>query len=301
MTRMFLIMAIVFSFFTSSIFAQTDSLKYQIEQVIATKKAHVGVSISAIEEKEDIRINNRSHFPLQSVFKLHIALTVLNEVDKGKLSLKQKILIKKSDLLPETWSPLREKYPAGNVEISLAEILQYTVSQSDNNGCDILVRLLGGIKKVSDYIHEIGINDFSIEANEEEMHQAWEVQFSNWTTPAAATELLKLFYKGKILSKKSFSFLWKIMSETSTGKERIKGQLPDKTLVAHKTGTSDTNGQGVTAAINDIGIVTLPNGRHFAVSIFVSNSKENNQTNEKIIADISKLTWDYFISHANGN
>ena len=91
MTRMFLIMAIVFSFFTSSIFAQTDSLKYQIEQVIATKKAHVGVSISAIEEKEDIRINNRSHFPLQSVFKLHIALTVLNEVDKGKLSLKQKI------------------------------------------------------------------------------------------------------------------------------------------------------------------------------------------------------------------
>jgi beta-lactamase class A len=70
------------------------------------------------------------------------------------------------------------------------------------------------------------------------------------------------------------------------------------TLVAHKPGTSDTNEQGVTAAVNDIGIVTLPNAKHFAISVFVSNSKENGETNEKIIADISKLTWDYFISNS---
>jgi beta-lactamase class A len=86
------------------------------------------------------------------------------------------------------------------------------------------------------------------------------------------------------------------MCETSTGKERIKGQLPTGTLVAHKTGTSGTNAQGITAAINDIGIVTLPNGNHFVISVYVSNSKENTQTNEKIISDISKLVWDYFVS-----
>ena len=78
------------------------------------------------------------------------------------------------------------------------------------------------------------------------------------------------------------------------GKNRIKGQLPTGTLVAHKTGTSDTNEQGVTAAVNDIGIVTLPNGKHFAISVFISNSKEDNETNEKIISGIAKLTWDYF-------
>jgi beta-lactamase class A len=198
--------------------------------------------------------------------------------------------------LPDTWSPLRDKYPDGNVKIPLAEIIRFMVSESDNNACDILLRLVGGAKTVNDYIHELGIKNIAIRYNEEEMHREWNVQFSNWTTPVATTRLLKLFYDGKILSAKSYDFLWKVMCETSTGKERIKGQLPTGTLVAHKTGTSGTNAQGITAAINDIGIVTLPNGNHFVISVYVSNSKENTQTNEKIISDISKLVWDYFVS-----
>jgi hypothetical protein len=50
--------------------------------------------------------------------------------------------------------------------------------------------------------------------------------------------------------------------------------------------------------LKGIGIVTLPNGAHFAISVFISNSKENSETNEEIISDISKLTWDYFIGIA---
>jgi beta-lactamase class A len=46
--------------------------------------------------------------------------------------------------------------------------------------------------------------------------------------------------------------------------------------------------------VNDIGIVFLPNGKHFFISVFVTNSKENADTNEKIIADVAKATWDYF-------
>ena len=296
MKRIFFINAIVFSFIASSIFAQTDSLKNKIEQIISTKNAVVGVSIYGLENNDTLNINNSMHFPLQSVFKFHIALAVLNEVDKGKLSLDQKIYIKKSDLLLNTWSPIREEYPNGNIKLSLAEIIKYTVSKSDNIGCDILLRLIGGTKTVNNYIHKIGIKDANIQANEEEMHKEWNVQFTNWTTPQASSELLKVFYERKILTEKSYEYLWKIMLETISGNNRIKGELPTGTLVAHKTGTSDTNEQKVTAAVNDIGIVTLPNGNHFAISVYVSNSKENYETNEKIISDISKLAWDYFIS-----
>jgi len=296
MTRIF-ITAILFLFTSSFVTSQkTVSLRKQIEQLIATKNARVGVSFSGIERKDTLTINGNSHFPLQSVFKFPIALKVLHLVDQKKLSLDQKIYIPKSDLLPDTWSPLRDKYPDGNVKIPLAEIIRFMVSESDNNACDILLRLVGGAKTVNDYIHELGIKNIAIRYNEEEMHREWNVQFSNWTTPVATTRLLKLFYDGKILSAKSYDFLWKVMCETSTGKERIKGQLPTGTLVAHKTGTSGTNAQGITAAINDIGIVRLPNGNHFVISVYVSNSKENTQTNEKIISDISKLVWDYFVS-----
>lgn len=294
MIKNLLLTIIAFLLISCRLFAQTDPLKKEIERITSAKKADVGVSIFGIEGKDTVSIKGKKHYPMQSVFKFHIALTVLNNVDKGKLSLSQKIFVKKSDLLSNTWSPIREKYPEGNIKLPLSEILKYTVAQSDNNGCDILLRLIGGTKTVDNYIHKLGIKDVSIQANEEEMHKNWDVQFLNWTTPNAATDLLLLFFNKKILSKNSFNFLWKTMTETSTGKNKIKGQLPQGTLVAHKTGSSGVNNQGITAADNDIGIVKIPNGKYFVISIFVSNSKENEETNQKIISDIAKAAWDYF-------
>jgi len=84
------------------------------------------------------------------------------------------------------------------------------------------------------------------------------------------------------------------MKETETGQNRLKGQLPKRTIVAHKTGSSGANKEGLTAAVNDIGIVFLPGGQYYYISVFVTKSTENAETNEKIIADISKATWDYF-------
>jgi beta-lactamase class A len=277
---------LVMSFYSS---AQTGTLQRQIEQAIASVQADVGVAVRGIENKDEVMVNNNRPYPLQSVFKFHIALAVLHQVDKGKLRLTQEIPIKRSELLPGTWSPMREAYPSGDIRLPLSQIIQYTVAQSDNNGCEILLRLLGGTAAVNRYIHSLGIKDVAIQATEEEMRRAWDVQFTNQTTPRAATNLLFLFYRKKILSENSFRFLWTIMEETATGKDRIKGLLPAGTKVAHKTGTSDTNPEGITAAINDIGIVTLPNGKHFAIAVFVSNSKENTATNEHLIARVSKL------------
>ncbi len=294
MNRFFLAFIALVSFFSCPSYAQIDSLKHKIEQILKTKDATVGVSIRGIESKDSLNINGEMHFPMQSVFKFHIALAVLDQVDQGKLTLNQEIFISKSELLPNTWSPIRDKYPNGNVKLTLAEIIKYTVAISDNNGCDILLKLIGGPDQVEEYIHKLGIKDISITYKEEEMHKDWDAQFSNWTTPKAATDLLVAFYNKNILSDSSFNFLLKTMIETSTGKNRIKGQLPEGTIVAHKTGSSGTNEEGITAATNDIGIVTLPNGNHFAIAVFVTNSKENDEVNEKIISDIAKVTWDYF-------
>lgn len=275
--------------------AQTDSLRHAINTILASKNAAVGIAIEGLETHDTLSIRGNQHFPMQSVFKFHIALAVLDAVDKGTLSLKQKIRLTKSDLLPNTWSPLQRKYPEGNVKIPLKTILSYTVSQSDNNGCDILLRLIGGPAVVEKYIRSLGISDFAMQANEEQMHQAWEVQFSNWTTPLATNKLLHQVYSGKVLSPKSNKFLWQLMTATSTGPNRIKGQLPAGTTVAHKTGTSGTSDKGITAAVNDMGIVTLPNGQHFMVTVFVGNSKETEAVNEKIIAEVAKAAWDYFV------
>ena len=275
-----------------------SSLRQKIEQIAAAKNAVVGVSIADDKGKEILSVRGDERFPMQSVFKFHIGLKVLAEVDQGKFALDQKIKIEEKDLLPGLYSPLREKYPKG-ATLELAEILKYTISESDNVGCDVLLKMLGGPQAVEDFFVVKDFRDVSIKLNEETMQANWDRQFENWTTPKAANQVLRAFYdnKKKLLSKKSHEFVWKAMTETKTGANRLKGQLPPGTVVAHKTGTSGTNKQtGISAAVNDIGIVFLPGGRHFFISVFVTNSKENAETNEKIIADIAKAAWDHFTS-----
>jgi beta-lactamase class A/beta-lactamase class A VEB len=275
----------------------TDSLRSRIQQIVSDKSAIVGVCITGNDGKDTISLNGELHYPMQSVFKFHIALAVMAQIDKGKLSLDQKVEVQKKELLPDLWSPLREENPEGG-SFSISKLLEYTVSLSDNVGCDVLLRLVGGTKAVEDYIRDNNIKDVSIKVNEEQQQAEWSVQFQNWTTPKASNEVLSTFYfnKKRQLSNESYDFIWSIMKKTKTGANRLKGQLPAGTIIAHKTGSSGANSEGLTAAVNDIGIVFLPNGNYFLISVFVTNSKENEETNEKIISDIAKATWDHYMN-----
>lgn len=272
----------------------SQSLKKEINQIIKGKNATVGVSVLDFESNKSIDINGNKKLPMLSVFKFHIALAVLDQVDQGKLSLDQNIFIKKEELLENTWSPILENYPEGNFDMTLGKLIKYTVAQSDNNGCDILLRLIGGTETVQKFINSKGVKNFQIKADEEKMHQGYEFMYWNWTTTNASNILLKNFYDGKIVSKSSTDFLMKTMLETNTGANKIVAQLPKGTWVAHKTGSSGKDEKGLTIAENDMGIITLLKGKHYALSVFVSDSMESEKTNTKMVADISKLVFDYF-------
>lgn len=295
MTRLFCLT--VFLSITSLIKAQTtESLRHKIEQIVAGKNVTVGVAISGNSGKDTISLNGDRQFPLQSVFKFHIALTILSQIDDGVFALDQEIEIQRKDLLPDLWSPLREENPDGG-SFPISKLIEYAVSLSDNVACDALLKLVGGPNVVEDYFRKNNIRGLSIKLNEETQQSNWDLQFRNWTTPKAANETLAKFYfnENQLFSQKSYDFIWKVMKETKTGENRIKGLLPKGTIIAHKTGSSGTNNEGLTAAVNDIGIVFLPNGQHFFISVFVTNSKEDAETNEKLIADIAIATWNYFI------
>jgi beta-lactamase class A len=285
----------IFLLFTPLVLsAQPDSFKEMILHTASSIDGTVGVAVIHIESGEIITLNDSVHFPMQSVYKFPLALAVLHAVDEGKLSLNQKIRLTPDNLLPKTWSPLREKYPNGSVGVTVDEILQLTVSLSDNNGCDILFRLLGGTKKVDTYIKSMGIENISIAATEEEMHRVWKVQFTNWCSPSAMGQLFKMFFSDSILSKKSTEYLWDVLVRTSTGEHRIKGLLPADAVVGHKTGSSGTNADGITAASNDAGIMTLPNGNHVVLVVFITNSTADETSRDGVTSRIAKIVWDRY-------
>ncbi|MFA6151760.1 MAG: class A beta-lactamase, subclass A2 [Chitinophagaceae bacterium] len=286
---------VVLCLLAGTIHAQVKDLRSQLTTIIAPYKATVGIALKCIETGDTLSVNNAHHYPMQSVYKFPQAMAVLHQVDEGKMSLDQKVHISKKDLDKETWSPMYKKYPNGNVDLSLGELLDYAVSQSDNNACDILFRLLDGPLKANQYIHSIGFSKIQMVATEREMHQKWTAQYTNWAEPTEMTALLEAFYKGKYLSKSSTDFLMKLMVNSSNSPKRLKGLLPETTVVAHKTGSSGANKTGLIGATNDVGIITLPDGRHLAITVFVSDATEDFDTTESIIAQIAKATCDFYL------
>jgi beta-lactamase class A len=292
MSKIFIL--ILASFASLQSLAQnTNDLRQKIDKIILAKNATVGVSIRGIEDKDTLNINGNLNAPLMSVFKFHIALAVLKQVDKGKLSLTHKIFIKKEDLHQGTWSPIRDDFPNGNLHITLDSLLRYTVSHSDNNGCDILLDLIGGTEPVQKFVHRQGIKNFTIKVNEQQM-RTWENLYLNTTTPLATTALLYKFYKGKILKRGTTEYLYQIMVESSRGLSWMKAGLPEGTELAHRTGMSGTNEHNLRVAMNDVGIVKLPNGKYFIISVYLKDITGEKEETEKIIADITRATWNYF-------
>jgi len=291
MSKLFIVL---FSFLSFQVFSQgTNELRNQLQQIISSKSATVGVSMKGVENKDTLSINGNLKMPMMSVFKFHIALAVLHKVDEGKLNLSQEIFIKKKDLKEDTWSPMKEDYPEGNVNLNLDKILRYTVSHSDNNGCDILINLVGGTRYIQKFINDQGIKDFVIKVNEDQM-KTWKNLYINTTTPLATTELLEKFFKGEVLKEETTKYLYQIMVETSRGLTWMKAGLPENIELAHRTGISGTNDANLRVAMNDIGIVKLPNGKHFILSVYLKDITEKREDTEKIIADITKAVWSYF-------
>jgi beta-lactamase class A len=287
----------LFSVFLSlPLFSQNTSnqqLKKTIESITSNKKADIGVAILTTDSlhKEGIEINGDKLFPMLSTFKFHIVLAALHKVEKDELSLQQKMYIKKEELLENTYSPFKEKYPEGNMELTLEDCMKWIVTQSDNNLTDILLRLIGGPEYVEKFINS---KDVIIKNDEEGMHKDWDSQFINNTTPNETIRLLSKFYNGKLLNKEHTKWLYTTMLDNLAGIKRLKGKLPKDVKVAHRTGTSFTNKAGMTGAINNFGIIELSDKKRIYIAVFVHDTYETFENSEAIIADIAKAAYDHY-------
>lgn len=283
-------MKIIYALITLSLFscARKEPLEDQLNALAKDKKLRVGVAVLDMQSGELTEINGREDFPLQSVFKFHIAAKVLDDVDKGKLRFNQQVEIGAAEILENTWSPLRDEHGKKALRMRLDSLLYYMVSLSDNNACDILLRRTGGPEAVNQYVRSLGISGTQIQVNEEQMHQDWETQFRNVATPVSVVEIFKKFYLREFLPGDMHDFLWAQMEHSPTGRKRLRGGVPEGAVVAHKTGTSGRNAEGLSAATNDAGIILLPDGRVYIVAVFVTGSQESDEVNEQVIAAVAR-------------
>jgi beta-lactamase class A len=272
------------------------SLHQRLANIANDAHGKVYVSCSLPGIKLDCDLASHGHPPMQSTFKLPLAIAVLQQVQVGKLNLDQPIPFLPSDRYA-TYSPLQDSHPNTHaaINIPLHDLLKVTVSQSDNIGANILLRIIGGPEAVQHSLDALGLSTIHVRDDEHALHNNEQLQYRNDAEPAAMVALLRRLADDSPLSPDLTAFLLDIMTKTVTGPHRIRGLLPPGILVAHKTGSSDTV-QGMTSATNDIGLITLPNGHTLAVAIFVIDSSADEGTRESVIARIAKAVYDEAIS-----
>lgn len=277
-------------FITSQIYGQHQHLRNVISKLSDSTAGHLGVYLKIPETGDTLSFHNQEHYVMQSVFKLPIAITVLKQVDLGKMKLDQKLFVRKSDLR-KTVSALYDKYPGGEVYITVREMLEDMITRSDNNACDLLLKTLHGPENVEKFINGLGIRDFKMKVNEAEMAEQWDKQYENWASPSALVTLLQMTLERKILSLNTNKVLRKWMTETYVAPKRIRYLLPKGTVVEHRSGTSGTNEKGLSPGTNDVAVIALPNGRHLCIAIMITDSYANDDMRDRVIAKIAKAAF----------
>ena len=239
--------------------------------------ATIGVCAIEVETGERLSTRNNERFPMGSVYKFPIALTVLRLVDSGRLRLDDVVTIEPRDFSPG-YSPLRDAAGGKPIVLTVRELLRHMVAMSDNTASDTLLKMAGGPVAVTGRMAELGASGIRVDRSEREMTAdlrakdgvaTYARDARDTSTPDAMADLLVALWKRRDgLSPESHDLLVHWMTTSPTGPRRIKAGAPGWTL-AHKTGT-------MPGTVNDAGILISPDGkRHIVLVVFTKASRRD--------------------------
>ncbi|MDI1241689.1 MAG: class A beta-lactamase [bacterium] len=267
-------------------------LEAELGKITEAVHGRVGIGARLIESGEAAYLDRHGRYPMLSVHKLPIAMAVLKKVDDGELRLYQDIGITPEDFVrPGYNSAIRYEFPEG-VVLPLRDVIAAAISESDGTASDVLLKLAGGPEGVQAYLSSNGLGEaILVSVSEKTMSTEWENQYANWATPEATVRLLKAINDRRAgLSDQTTQVLLDVMNASKTGERRVMAGLPRGTPYAHKTGTGGRE-KGITSATNDVGLITLPDGRHVAIAVYIRDSKGPSSIRLKAMQDIAAAVW----------
>ncbi|HEX7332436.1 MAG TPA: class A beta-lactamase [Pyrinomonadaceae bacterium] len=275
---------------------QPGKVEQELEQRLKTicdgAQGTVGLSVVHIESGKTVSINGNSRLPLYSVFKLPLAIAVLKEVEENRLRLDQMIHVTPAEIVPGT--PGNTALWQKPVDVSVEQLIDFSISRSDNTSSDKLLQLAGGPVKVTEQMHSLGFQNLDIHSTVAEYVKGR--QNPNTGSADDLAKLLVQLHQGKLLQPAQQNLLIGFMQRATTGLRRLRGDLPTGTLVADKTGSGEKDTVTQVAKVtNDVGIITLPAGRgHLAIAVLVSGSKLPDAAQEKLIAELARAAYDAY-------
>jgi beta-lactamase class A len=249
-----------------------------------------GMSYVHLESGRAASWRGTETFQMASVFKLPVAIAVLDAVEKGTLRLDREVEILEKDRLEV--GPLCDEWKPG-MRATVGRMLDVMLVHSDNTACDLLIRLLGGPAAVEKALVERKVSGIRVSLDERGLGAAMKRDLPaiergdrNGATPDAMAALLARLFKGELLSRPSTDRILDAMRRCATGGTRLRAGLPKGTEVRDKTGT-------LRSCHNDVGILTLPDGTHVAVAVFTRGGSAAAER-DGAIASVARAAWEAF-------
>ena len=304
--------------------ASSDSgsaVQTEIQRIAIAAAGEVGVAAWRLDGRGPrVLLNADEAFPMASTFKIAVAGAVLAKIDAGTLRLETLLPVDsvryvESDVIANSLI-----HPG--VSLSVHNLLELMLTHSDNTATDVLTDAAGGPAAVTAWVRNQGITglrvdrdtagivrdffgmpsgtfsealavarkaDPKLDERGNHPNAAFDNDPRDTSTPNSMAELLTKIFTGHALSPASTKVLIETMERCHTGDDRIRARLPAGTTVADKTGT-------LGGSVNDVGVITLPNGKDQIVCcVFVKKSELPFAAREKVIADIARAIYDYFL------
>ena len=300
-----------------------STLQEKFERIIKSSRGEAGVALIHVESGAWLSVHGDQRFPMASVYKLPIALELLTQVSQGKIEMTRAVTLGPSDIRP--CCTLSRRRPRGGVTLTVGELLELMIVESDNTASDAMLKLVGGPAVVEQRMRVLGFNAINVNRSEGQtlfdMAGVQPPPESEWTlelarrlidevplpeviaararytsdprdtaTPEEMARLLGRLQLGNLLPPAYTQWLLDLMARSKTGPQRLKALLPRDTVVAHKTGTTDV-------VINDVGLITLPDdsaiGGHLALAVFVMNGPRT-AAMQRTIAQLAGAAFEFF-------
>jgi len=302
-----------------------DKLDKAIKGIEQASKGRLGVALLDLRDRKLWSYRGSETFPMQSVFKLPLAVAVLQQVEAGKFRLDQPITVTRRDF-SLFHSPLVKNFKGERNDYPLSELIRLAAGESDNTAADLLMREIGGPQVVTKMLRDGGVTGMSVDRYERLFQpEIYGLKGFGWdqvvdekafraelkamrprlriaalsnalkdkrdaSTPEASVQFLEALAKGNWFRNPAHNtFLMKVITETKVGADRIKAGLPAGSQLAHRTGAGLTT-DGINHATNDIGIATLPDGRRFVIVTYLAGSRADAKEREGALADVARLT-----------
>ena len=307
-------------------------LDARIAELGRTFEGEVGIAVREVDSGWTADWNGGRYFPQQSVSKFWVAITAFGRADAGELDLSQEVTVRREDLTL-FHQPIAQQVGTNGYRTTIESLLFRAITQSDNTANDFVMRRAGGPEAVRAMIARNDLEGVRFGPGERAMQSQiaglqWQPAYSvgrafytaragvptdrrrqafqayvedpiDGATPDGIVSGLARLQRGELLSPQSTRRLLSIMSQTRTGRQRLTGGLAPGWRIAHKTGTGQVLGS-TQAGYNDIGILTSPDGRHYAVAVMIGRTSVPIPRRMALMQDVTRAVIAYHEASRSG-